>query len=112
MKLHLATAIMVATLLLAAGCSTTTLQQNLTQNQTPAHVAECAADSDCHVGGCSQQLCTPKDGVMSTCEYRSEYACTKLTRCGCAQGQCTWANTTLYASCLQKASREQIDAPQ
>lgn len=64
--------------------------------------AECIVDSDCVKAGCSSQLCVPSDqaGIITTCEYRSDYDCLPLTRCGCANNKCGWAQTPDYLNCL------------
>lgn len=58
--------------------------------------------SACVVGGCSGQLCVEEgDPGMSTCEYRSEYACYKSAVCKRQQsGQCGWTETAELAACL------------
>ena len=66
---------------------------------------ECKIDADCIAAGCSGQLCLPKDkakDIMTTCEFRPEYDCLKLTSCSCAQGKCNWENTTEYNTCLKE----------
>src|SRR5512144_2723840 len=49
---------------------------------------DCTQDSDCHVGGCSGEICSAQTDVVSTCEAvpwpRGNPAC------GCVQGQCIW----------------------
>ncbi len=65
---------------------------------------ECAGDADCAAAGCSGQLCVKADGadnVITTCEYRAEYDCLKLTSCGCNEGRCAWEATEEYESCLE-----------
>ena len=31
----------------------------------------CAGDSDCHVGGCSREVCSAEAGVVTSCEVQS-----------------------------------------
>lgn len=65
--------------------------------------AECASDSGCGTGGCSGQVCGPKDamaGLITTCEYRPEYDCLKLASCGCVEGSCQWRQSQLYRECI------------
>lgn len=56
----------------------------------------------CAVGGCSSQLCGEAgDELMSTCEYRAEYACYKEASCERqSDGRCGWTQTTELAQCL------------
>ncbi|MDD5318146.1 MAG: eight-cysteine-cluster domain-containing protein [Candidatus ainarchaeum sp.] len=64
---------------------------------------ECASDSQCVVSGCSGQVCANRS-VVTTCEYRPEYACYGLTSCGCVGGRCAWRETPEFAACLENAS--------
>ena len=67
--------------------------------------AECSSDSDCVLAGCSSQLCAPKEeaqGIMTTCEYKEEYGCLKLTSCGCINNKCRWAEIPDYLECLKE----------
>lgn len=57
----------------------------------------------CVVSGCSGQLCVEAsgEGVVTTCEYREEYACYKTAVCERqASGQCGWTETPGLAQCL------------
>ena len=64
--------------------------------------SECSADSDCKTAGCSGQLCLPaeKSDVVTTCEYRPEYGCLKMTNCKCITGRCLWEKTQDYNDCM------------
>ena len=65
--------------------------------------AECLLNGDCAAGGCSGQICTTKDkatGIVTTCEYRSEYECYAKATCGCSNGRCGWLPTAEFQSCL------------
>lgn len=56
---------------------------------------------ECFVGGCSSQLCTDKPDMISTCEYRSEYACYTNAVCERQQsGACGWTETPALRACL------------
>jgi len=60
----------------------------------------------CKVGGCSGQLCTDQEGLVTTCEWREEYACYQ-THGICergADGYCGWRETPELMAC-QEASR-------
>jgi hypothetical protein len=61
----------------------------------------------CYVGGCSSQLCTDNPDMVSTCEYKEEYACYQTAVCERQQGgQCGWTSSAALNSCLQqKGSR-------
>lgn len=63
----------------------------------------CSSDSDCAVGGCSGQICALKEkagDIITTCEWRSEYSCYRMTSCGCVQGTCRWKDTKEFTECL------------
>jgi eight-cysteine-cluster-containing protein len=51
----------------------------------------CTADADCHVGGCSQEVCSAEEGVVSTCEVMA-VSLPEGTQCGCVEGACKWWN--------------------
>lgn len=59
----------------------------------------------CKPAGCSSQLCVDEsiaDDTVTTCEYRMEYACTKLTVCERQlNGECGWTETSSYIQCLE-----------
>ena len=61
----------------------------------------------CMVGGCSSQLCVDEkdiDGAISTCEYKTEYACYKTALCERqVNGTCGWTQTQTLIQCLNNA---------
>jgi len=57
----------------------------------------------CFVGGCSSQLCSDTDGMISTCEFRAEYACYRAPTATCEQqsnGHCGWTQDADLQACL------------
>lgn len=58
----------------------------------------------CAVAGCSGQLCvSAKEAgdIVTTCEYRSEYACYREATCEPqASGKCGWTPTSELQRCL------------
>ena len=58
----------------------------------------------CAIAGCSSQLCVSADEastIITTCEYRSEYACYKNAACEPqADGKCDWTQTPELQTCL------------
>ncbi|MBI2549690.1 eight-cysteine-cluster domain-containing protein [Candidatus Woesearchaeota archaeon] len=102
----------LAAVVMFAGCKTQTDgKQPPLQPQPPKEnvTVECSSDSDCGVGGCSGQVCTAASeaaGVITTCEYRAEYDCLKLTSCGCVEGKCAWKETAGYMGCLDKLNSQ------
>ncbi len=63
----------------------------------------------CAVGGCSGQICGEAgevENMVTTCEYREEYACYAHSRCERqASGQCGWTETPEFGRCLAEARR-------
>lgn len=58
----------------------------------------------CFVGGCSGQACSSDPGVVTTCEWRPEYACYDTATCERgADGNCGWRATEALTSCLDGA---------
>ncbi len=58
--------------------------------------------SGCFVGGCSSQICSDKEEVVATCEFRAEYACYRTAKCERqASGQCGWTDTSELRMCLK-----------
>lgn len=49
----------------------------------------CQQDADCYVGGCSGEVCSSEEGVITTCEIRDDFPGPKMS-CGCVQGVCGW----------------------
>ena len=97
--------LLAAAAIVIAACEPVQPQKNGTGNKTTA-AAECISASNCGVGGCSGQVCAPAakaQGLITTCEYREEYGCVKLTSCGCVNGKCMWQQNTKYAACLEEA---------
>jgi hypothetical protein len=58
----------------------------------------------CAVAGCSMQLCVSAEEaltIVTTCEYRSEYACYREASCEPqADGKCGWTETAELKQCL------------
>lgn len=76
-----------------------TPEESSTVSQTPPP----ASAGKCFIGGCSSQVCSDKEGVITTCDYRPEYACFKTARCERqTNGACGWTMTPELAACLEK----------
>jgi hypothetical protein len=55
----------------------------------------------CFVGGCSGQICSDQEGVISTCEFLPEYACYQDATCERQpDNTCGWTPTPELDSCL------------
>jgi len=78
-------------------------ETNLNTNGKTVTV-ECYKDADCLVAGCSGQLCVPRDkapSVISTCEWKDEYACYAEDSCLCRNNKCQWAGSEQFVECIQ-----------
>ena len=63
-------------------------------------------NSKCFVGGCSGQICSDQAGMMSTCEYREEYACYQNARCERQpSGLCGWTQTSELSACISSSAQ-------
>lgn len=66
----------------------------------------------CMVGGCSAQLCgeaSAIDGLVSTCEYRAQYACYQVATCERqTDGMCGWTKTSELGQCLIDTENEPV----
>ncbi len=63
------------------------------------------APKQCYVSGCSSQICSDSEDVISTCEWRSSYACFATARCEPQpDGECGWTPTKELTQCLQLAT--------
>lgn len=61
--------------------------------------------SACYVGGCSGQVCSRTPDVVTTCEWRDEYACYRDATCARGpNGQCGWVPTDRLQRCLAEAA--------
>ncbi|MEO6773252.1 MAG: DUF6748 domain-containing protein [Kofleriaceae bacterium] len=62
-------------------------------------------DQTCYIGGCSNQVCSDHDGVLTTCLWKDEYACYQSATCERqGDGQCDWTPTPELDACLAAAS--------
>ncbi|MFN3188453.1 MAG: hypothetical protein ACK42D_02840 [Candidatus Paceibacteria bacterium] len=60
-----------------------------------------APSKECFVGGCSGQICSDQSDMITTCEWRSEYACYKTATCEVqSSGDCGWTPSTELNACL------------
>lgn len=77
---------------------------NNTCKRCVAATPACNHDNDCFRTGCSGQICG-SEHVVTTCEYRPEYACYADQYCGCqTNGKCGWDNDPALTECIDQAS--------
>ncbi len=73
------------------------------QGDTQGH-SDALAQDGCKIAGCNAELClNPGEEVLTTCEWREEYACYQVATCARqSDGQCNWTETPQLTSCIQK----------
>ena len=65
------------------------------------------AQGECKAGGCSGTICSDQEGVVSTCEWRPEYACYRDAECKRqGDGNCGWTQTEALTACLASPPAE------
>lgn len=65
--------------------------------------------AQCRPGGCSGQLCTDKPDMVTTCEWREEYACYQTATCERQpSGECGWTKTEELQQCLTTGGLQAI----
>ncbi|MDP2647959.1 MAG: PQQ-dependent sugar dehydrogenase [Candidatus Yanofskybacteria bacterium] len=70
-----------------------------TKTPLPTPSTQVVADG-CRVTGCSGQICSDRE-VITTCEYKDEYACYQNATCERqSNGQCGWTVTNWLNACL------------
>jgi hypothetical protein len=58
----------------------------------------------CYKGGCSGEICSDRQDMISTCIFREEYACYQNATCERqASGDCGWTATAELQACLSGA---------
>jgi hypothetical protein len=74
------------------------------QSSGPTGTCQFVEQKECNVGGCSGQICSDEEGLVSTCEFRPEYACYAEATCERqTTGECGWTPTTELTSCIDNA---------
>lgn len=77
---------------------------NESQQNTNGGATGTVEANGCAVAGCSQTLCVEAgeaSDIVTTCEYRAEYACYKEASCERqADGKCGWTQTAGLQACL------------
>jgi eight-cysteine-cluster-containing protein len=83
------------------------------KSNAPAEQPTPKPQEDCVKGGCSGTLCTtPGNEVVSTCEYKPEYACYQQATCARQpDGKCGWTQTPELTACLAHPPPVQGGAP-
>lgn len=69
-------------------------------------VQHATVEEPCKLGGCSSQLCVGPDdeNVITTCEFRPEYACYRTATCEPqSDDACGWTQTQALIACIDAA---------
>ena len=83
--------------------ATTTIDIKTPPKPKPAAPAP-VVTKKCYIGGCSGQICSDQEGMVSNCMYREEYACYKTATCEVQKtGECGWTETDELKACLVNA---------
>jgi hypothetical protein len=93
---------LLAGLVLACGCALAGCNGGGRQSTTGAIEV-----GQCHVGGCSGELCSSQEALSSPCIFRPEFACYGSTPGVCEpqrNGDCGWTQTPELLMCLSNAS--------
>jgi eight-cysteine-cluster-containing protein len=87
----------LALFLFAAACGSSSSPPATKPAPAPAPTSECIKT------GCSGTVCAePGKDVMTTCEYKPEYACYQNATCARqAGGACGWTQTPELTACLK-----------
>ena len=90
---------LMISLFLAASCGGGSKSEPAPSAPAPTQGEPAAA---CAPTGCSGTVCGEVgEQVMTTCEYKAEYACYKTATCERqADGKCGWTDTPELKSCL------------
>ena len=60
--------------------------------------------SECKVTGCSGQICSDDEHVVTTCEWIEQYACYQTAKCERQiDGKCGWTQTDQLIKCLKQS---------
>ncbi|CAD5245271.1 CGP-CTERM-anchored Cys-rich protein [Thermococcus camini] len=81
------------------------MREGVTITLLPVRGGECTSDGDCATGGCSGEVCAPREEaskIVTPCVYRPWYDCLSLTSCGCVDGLCTWKPNPAFEKCLRE----------
>ncbi len=102
--------IVILCILLVAGCERRapplgdSVGQDAPDLKTQEEARGCVTAADCMRSGCSGTVCQARDTktIITTCEWREEYACFREIECGCADGQCAWQMTPAFDACIEE----------
>ena len=79
----------------------TFMLESATKNTATITAQKQTTQIRCFVGGCSGEICSEKEDIISICVYKKEYSCYKTAQCERqSNGQCEWTKTAQLQACL------------
>jgi eight-cysteine-cluster-containing protein len=68
---------------------------------TPSPLEPIVASEACYVGGCSGQVCSGEEDVITNCLYQEFYACYQQATCERqTTGACGWTQSPTLVACI------------
>ena len=75
--------------------------------ETPSPLEPIATSQACYVGGCSGQVCSGEEDVITTCLYQESYACYQQATCERqTTGACGWTQSPTLVACLASSAED------
>jgi hypothetical protein len=69
--------------------------------ETPSPLEPIVASQTCYVGGCSGQVCSSEEDVITTCLFQESYACYQQATCERqTTGVCGWTQSPTLVACI------------
>lgn len=74
---------------------------------TPSPLEPIVASKACYVGGCSGQVCSSEEGVITNCLYQEAYACYQQATCERqTTGECGWTLSPTLLACIAASAED------
>ena len=74
---------------------------------TPSPLEPIVASQACYVGGCSAQVCSDEEDVITDCRYQEAYACYQQATCERqTTGACGWTQSPTLVACLAASAED------
>ncbi len=96
-------------------CATPDGRSFVNERQSLGTTTDPIVFNGCAVAGCSGQLCVSAgeaEGIITTCEFKAEYACYREASCEPqADGKCGWTQTAELKRCLANPPKVESATP-
>ena len=74
---------------------------------TPSPLEPIVTPKACYVGGCSGQVCSGGEDVITNCLYQESYACYQQATCERqTTGECGWTQSPTLLACLASSAED------